>query len=245
MNICMYETAGLMGRYAAQTGAEEIEQAIIRNGKARIILATGASQFDMLDHLVRRKSIDWSRVEAFHLDEYIGIPVSHKASFRKYMKERVLARLPELNAFHYIDADRLPLEEEISRLNSLISAAPMDVAFIGIGENGHLAFNDPPADVETEEPYIVVTLNDDCKQQQVNEGWFASREEVPAQAVSMSIRQILKARTIICSVPDGRKKEAVRMCVHDVPGPHSPCAYLREHKNCYLMVDRPAAALIL
>ena len=195
-----------LGKAAARKGAEHIRKAIAEKGEANIIVATGASQFEMLEELVREK-IDWSVVTAFHLDEYIGIPETHPASFRKYLKERFVD-LVSPKEFIYVDGNNNPAEE-CNRLGELICKRPIDVAFVGIGENGHLAFNDPPADFETEEPYLVVNLNETCRRQQLGEGWFPSFEDVPQQAISMSIRQIMKSKVIICSVPDERKAQAV------------------------------------
>ena len=245
MHICILEDASAMGRHAAEIGAKTIRAVIAARGEANIILATGASQFTMLDSLVSASGIDWSKVTAFHLDEYVGIPETHPASFRKYLKERVAARIPGLRMFHYVGGDAVPLGAEITRLNSLIRKTPIDVAFIGIGENGHLAFNDPPADFETDDPYIVVSLDERCRTQQVGEGWFGSAAEVPTQAVSMSVRQILKSSKIVCTVPDARKSEAVYMGLNSPIGPEAPCSILRTHPDCWLMLDYPAAGRIL
>ena len=170
------------------------------------MLATGASQFEMLASLVEQPGIDWPRVTAFHLDEYIGLPETHPASFRKYLRERFVSRVP-VGQFHYVRGDAPDPLDECRRLGELIGAAPVDVACIGIGENGHLAFNDPPADFAIDDPFLVVDLDAACRLQQVGEGWFASLEDVPTQAISMSIRQILRARRIVCCVPDQRKAE--------------------------------------
>lgn len=245
MNIGIFEDSDTLGREASELGAREIREAIASRGEANIILATGASQFAVLEHLVQAQGVDWSKVTVFHLDEYVGMPSSHPASFRNYMKTRVASKLPTLRRFHYIAAESIPLRDEIDRLNALIGEKEIDVAFIGIGENGHLAFNDPPADFETEDPYIVVDLDEKCRLQQVGEGWFGSLAEVPAQAVSMSVRQILKSAMIVCSVPDARKKVAVDMAVNAAISPLAPCSILRDHPRCYLMLDYASAGLIL
>lgn len=245
MNIGIFENSTTLGQQASDLGARAIREAIAARGEANIILATAASQFPMLDSLVREPGIDWSRVTCFHLDEYIGIPESHPASFRSQMKERVVKKLPSLRKFHYIEADALPLHKEIDRLNEAIRRCPIDVAFIGIGENGHLAFNDPPADFETEAPYIVVDLDEKCRMQQVGEGWFKSLADVPAQAVSMSVRQIMKSAMLVCSVPDGRKAAAVEMALNAAISPKAPCSILRNHPDCHLMLDKASASLIL
>jgi glucosamine-6-phosphate deaminase len=195
----------------------------------------------MLSELVKEE-IDWTVVIAFHLDEYIGISENHPASFRKYLKERFADLLP-LKEFNYVNGSVEPYKE-CSRLGKLISMHPIDVAFVGIGENGHLAFNDPPADFETEEPYLVVTLDEDCRRQQLGEGWFPTFDDVPKQAISMSIKQIMKSKAIICSVPDERKAKAVHMTLNDEISPACPASIMREHPNAVLLLDRPAASLL-
>jgi glucosamine-6-phosphate deaminase len=188
--------------------------------------------------------VDWNRVTAFHLDEYIGMPITHPASFRKYLKERFVDRLPQpLAAFHYINGEG-DGAAECRRLNDIIAAHPIDVAFVGIGENGHLAFNDPPADFETDEPYLVVNLDEACRRQQLGEGWFPTLEDVPQQAISMSIRQILKADTILCSVPDARKAEAVRASLEGPVTPNVPASILQRHESTTVYLDVASAALL-
>ncbi|HEY9053889.1 MAG TPA: glucosamine-6-phosphate deaminase [Rectinemataceae bacterium] len=245
MNICVYENPKIMGTEAAAVGARAIREAIAARGAANIILATGASQFTMLERLVREPGIDWSRVTCFHLDEYVGMSIEHPASFRTYLRERFADKLPTLGEFNYIEADAKPLSAEIERLNAKIAKHPIDVAFIGIGENGHLAFNDPPADFDTESPYIVVDLDEKCRLQQVGEGWFKGMAEVPKQAVSMSVRHIMKSAMIVCSVPDARKAEAVDMALNAPISPAAPCSILRRHPCCHLMLDRAAASKVI
>jgi glucosamine-6-phosphate deaminase len=245
MRICIYENKHDLGMHAAKVGAERIRQAIARKGYANIILATGASQFEMLENLVKSEGIAWDVVEVFHLDEYVGISDSHPASFRKYLKERFVQKVPTLKKFHYLNADSTNLEDEVSRISSIISQRQIDVAFIGIGENGHLAFNDPPADLTTDKPYLVVALDEACRQQQVGEGWFKTMDEVPSRALSMSIPWILASSCIVCTVPDARKSSAVNMAVRAPVTAQNPCASLRGHGDCYLMVDFPAAGMLL
>jgi glucosamine-6-phosphate deaminase len=237
------ETPELMGKAAGIRAAESIKNALDRQGYANIILATGTSQFHTLQNLIATPGIDWRRVTMFHLDEYIGIPMTHPASFRKYLTERFITQVPELNAAHLIDGENVPLAE-CRRLGDLIRTVTIDVALVGIGENGHLAFNDPPADFETDEPYIVVDLDEACRQQQFGEGWFPSLDAVPKQAISMSIRQIMKSKQIICSVPDERKAVAVRDCLEKPISNMHPAGILRQHPNCALYLDRAAAALL-
>jgi len=230
-----------LGLKAANKGADLIREAIKKRGGANIIVATGASQFEMLAALVKEK-IDWTKVTAFHLDEYIGIPESHPASFRKYLRERFASLVP-LKKFNYVNGEIYP-EKECIRLGNLIIKHPVDVAFVGIGENGHLAFNDPPADFETENPFIVVRLDDNCKRQQMGEGWFPTLDSVPERAISMSIKQIMKSKAIICSVPDLRKAEAVKKTLKEPVGPEVPASILRTHPETWLYLDRDSASLV-
>jgi len=241
MKIEISETKQELGKLAAEKGAELIREAINERGEAKIIVATGASQFEMLSELVK-EDIDWSVVTGFHLDEYIGIEVSHPASFRKYLIERFVDLVP-IKEFNYVDGSTDALAECV-RLGEIISRHPIDVAFVGIGENGHLAFNDPPADFETEEPYIVVNLDDDCRRQQLGEGWFPTFDDVPKQAISMSIRQIMKSENIICSVPDERKAVAVKNTLKGEISPMIPASVLQQHEAAWLFLDRPAASLL-
>ena len=213
MDVKVFETKQELGAAAARAAAEIINEAIRERDGAYVIAATGVSQFEFLDALVL-EPIDWTKVTFFHLDEYVGLPESHAASFRGYLKQRIVSRV-QPRAFHFIDGEAGDVHEECRRVGHLIRRQTIDVAFVGIGENGHLAFNDPPADFETDEPYIVVDLDDACRQQQVGEGWFESIAEVPAQAISMSIRQILRSREILCIVPDQRKAQAYTLSLHD------------------------------
>jgi len=241
MEIFKFKAKTEMGKKAAADGAEFIRQAIEGQGSANIILATGASQFEMLAALVKDK-VDWSKVTGFHLDEYIGMPDTHPASFRKYLKERFVEKVP-IEAFHFINGENDP-KEECKHVGKIIKAHPIDVAFVGIGENGHLAFNDPPADFETDEPYITVTLDEACRRQQLGEGWFKTLDDVPNQAISMSIRQILKSNAIVCTVPDSRKAEAVKKVVEGKVTPNVPASILQQHPQTMLYLDENAAALL-
>ena len=241
MELVIAESSRELGRMAARDGAELIRSAIRERGEAFIILATGVSQFEMLAELVRH-DLPWSQVTAFHLDEYIGLPAGHPASFRKYLKERFADRVPVRN-FHFIMGENDPVEE-CKRIGALISGCDIDVAFIGIGENAHLAFNDPPADFLTEDPYIVVTLDEACRLQQLNEGWFASPDEIPVRAISMSVRQILKSRHIICSVPEQRKAIAVQRSVEGPVTENVPASILQRHSACRIYLDPDSADLI-
>lgn len=242
LDIKVFDTKLELGQDAARDAAGIINQAIDERGTAYVIAATGASQFEFLDALAQEE-IDWTRVVFFHLDEYVGLPDSHPASFRRYLKERVVNRIHP-QTFHFLDGQADDVREECSRVGDLIAQQAIDVAFVGIGENGHLAFNDPPADFVTEEPYIVVNLDEACRQQQVGEGWFANIGEVPTQAISMSIKQILKSRNILCIVPDQRKAEAVRASVQLDVSPLRPASILQQHESVTLYLDRQSSSLL-
>lgn len=242
MNLTICRDAKEMGQRAGAEAAEVIRLAIHDRGQANIIVATGASQFEVLGALVAAGGIDWRRVVGFHLDEYLGLPISHPASFRRYLKERLVDRVP-IGKFHYLDAET-DSESECRRVGELIAAVSIDVALVGVGENGHLAFNDPPADFQSENPYIIVDLDDACRRQQLGEGWFPTFDDIPKQAISMSIRQIMKSKNIICSVPDQRKAEALRAAVEGPVTPQLPASILQEHPQTRFIVDPPAAALL-
>jgi glucosamine-6-phosphate deaminase len=231
-----------MGRRAAGDAATRLHGAIADRGAANLLVATGASQFEVFAALVAADGIDWRRVTGFHLDEYLGLPMSHPASFRRYLKERLVDRVP-LAAFHYIDGEA-DAAAECRRVGDLIRRHPIDVALVGIGENGHLAFNDPPADFQTDEPYIIVNLDDACRRQQFGEGWFPIFEAVPTRAISMSIRQIMRSRAIVCSVPDRRKAEAVRAALEGPVTPQVPASILQQHPDATIYLDPPAAELL-
>lgn len=230
-----------LGQAAGRQASALIRKAIESNGTANIILATGTSQFETLKQLIAEKDIDWSKVVMFHLDEYIGLPSTHPASFRKYLKERFLSNVPALKAAHLINGET-DVKAECQRLGRLITEHPTDVALVGIGENGHLAFNDPPANFDTEEPYIVVDLDEACRRQQYGEGWFKSLEDVPRQAISMSVKQILKSGHVICSVPDRRKAVAVKNTLAHGVNNMYPASILQNHKNCSLFLDMDSAS---
>lgn len=233
-----------LGVRAAADGSAAIRAVLQAKGECAIIVATGASQFEMLNALVEESDIDWSKVTAFHLDEYVGLSESHPASFRKYLQERFVARLPDLGQFVRVNGDADNLEAELNRLNALIRGRNIDVCFAGIGENGHLAFNDPPADFEVDDPYLVVALDDACRRQQLGEGWFPSFDAVPKQAVSMSVRQILKSRRVVITVPDARKAPAVKATLEGPITPDMPASILQQHPNCTVYLDPPAASLL-
>ena len=240
--IRVFDDSRQLASAAATDASARIRLAIEQRGRARVVAATGASQIAFLDRLVREPAIAWDNVEMFHLDEYIGLSVEHPASFRRYLLERLIEPAG-ITRYHLLDGERDPdlVRRETGRL---LREDPVDVAFIGIGENGHLAFNDPPADFDTEDPYLVVRLDERCRQQQVGEGWFARLEDVPATAISMSVRQILKARAIVCVVPDRRKAEAVRASIEGPVDPMMPASILRRHADLTIYLDRASASLL-
>jgi glucosamine-6-phosphate deaminase len=244
MNITIETNKNAVGKRSAEQASAYIVQAIEKKGLASIIVATGASQFEFLQHLTADARINWSKVSVFHLDEYVGIPVTHIASFRRYLRERFVQQLPcPLAAFHEVNASSNPIEE-CERLSALISKQEIDVCCMGIGENGHIAFNDPPADFETDKPYLVVELDEGCRQQQVNEGWFPTLADVPKQAISMSVKQILKSKALVNSVPGERKAVAVRNALEGEISPLCPASILRTHPDCHLNLDTDSARLL-
>ena len=242
MDIRIFDTPLALGRHAAADAVSAILDAVAARGAARIIAATGASQFHFLEQLTTMPGIPWDSVELFHLDEYLGLADTHPASFRRYLQERLIAPTG-IRRTHLIDGEGDP-ELVCQSIGREISAAPIDVAFVGIGENGHLAFNDPPADFETREPYLVVTLDEACRRQQVGEGWFGSLEQVPTQAISMSVHQILASRRILCIVPDRRKAAAVAASVNGPVTPLVPASILQTHADAVLFADRDSASLL-
>jgi glucosamine-6-phosphate deaminase len=242
MNIAVFKDKASLAAAAAGEAATTIRKAISKKGAARIIAATGASQFEFLEALTATPDINWERVEMFHLDEYIGLPLSHPASFRGYLLKRLINKVG-ITRYHLLDGEGDPAA--VAReVGTKLASAPIDVAFVGIGENGHLAFNDPPADFKTENPYLVVNLDEACRRQQMGEGWFATLADVPPTAISMSVRQILKAQEIICIVPDARKARAVVACFEGEISPSAPASILRTHPRCTVYLDNDSAALL-
>ncbi|PYQ22905.1 MAG: glucosamine-6-phosphate deaminase [Acidobacteria bacterium] len=225
MDVRVFATKAELGRAAAVDAAAALREAIAQRGRAHAIAATGASQFEFLDALTATPGIDWPKVVFFHLDEYVGLPESHPASFRRYLKERIVARVRP-GGFHFIEGDAADPAAEARRVGAL------------------MAFNDPPADFETEEPYLLVTLDEACRRQQLGEGWFKGLEDVPRRAISMSVRQILKSQRIVCVVPDARKAPAVRDCLQEDVSPLRPASILRTHPRTTLYLDKAAASLL-
>jgi glucosamine-6-phosphate deaminase len=243
MLIKVFDDRVTLGQAAAKQAAAAICRAIAERGSARIIAATAASQFEFLDALTGTPGIDWARVEAFHLDEYIGLPVTHPGSFRKMLLEQ-LVRKTGISHYHLLDGDAADPLEVVRRVGGELASMPVDVAFLGVGENGHIAFNDPPADFKTEEPYIIVDLDEACRQQQVGEAWFADISQVPKRAISMSVRQILKAKEILAVVPGPRKAQAVKACFEGTISPMTPASILRTHPDATIYLDQHSASLL-
>ncbi len=242
MRIYLFDEVTELGRAAAALAASTLREAVERKGKAVFVAATGTSQLAFLESLVR-EDVPWERTVMFHLDEYIGLPADHPASFRRYLRERLVNRVHP-GTVHLIRGDAPDPEAEVQRLNKLIRNEEVDVAFVGIGENGHIAFNDPPADFETDAPYIIVWLAESCRRQQVNEGWFPTLEEVPRRAITMSVRQILRSKRIISVVPEERKAAAVKCALEAEVSPECPASILRTHPDVHLFLDQGSASLL-
>ena len=237
MQIYIQKDPAELGQKAALFAKECLEKAIETHGSARLLMSTGASQFLLISALLAL-DIDWSKIEIFHLDEYIGIDETHKASFRKYLKERFVDHISPL-AMHYVE------ENSIASLNAEVSKRPIDVGLIGIGENAHIAFNDPPADFDCEEPFIVVTLDEACKMQQVGEGWFATLDDVPKTAVTMTVKQILRCKTILSYVTDKRKALAIKNTLMQAETPMVPATALKSHEDWHLYLDTASASEVI
>lgn len=245
MQLQVIENSDALGRVAAQLAAAVIRDALQMRGQATIIVATGASQFALLKALVREPDIDWSRVTAFHLDEYVNLPETHPASFRLYLRQRFLAHLTPPPEFIPVNGDAGDLRAELARLNGLLADRTVDLCLAGIGENAHLAFNDPPCDFDVRDPYILVNLDEDCRRQQFGEGWFPSLEDVPKQAISMSIQQIMRSTCLVLTVPDLRKAAAVKRTVEGPVHPGCPASIVQQHPNCTLLLDAAAASTLV
>jgi glucosamine-6-phosphate deaminase len=243
MQIRIFDGKPSLARAAAEQAASAIQRAMADRGHARIIAATGASQFEFLEALTSKPGLDWKKVEVFHLDEYVGLPKTDPASFHGILLERLINKAKIVD-YHFLTGDAEDISAMVRAVSDQLTAAPIDVAFVGIGENGHLAFNDPPADFTTEEPYIVVSLDEPCRRQQVGEGWFADLSKVPTRAISMSVRQIMKAGEIVAIVPDLRKAAAVKACMAGEITPMAPASILRRHPNAVVYLDKESASLL-
>jgi glucosamine-6-phosphate deaminase len=243
MLIRVFNDKLTLGCAAAEQAATAIRRALSERGEARIIVATAASQLEFLDALTKAPDIDWSKVEVFHLDEYIGLPITHPGSFRKMLMEQLVNKTG-IRRYHLLPGDAADPAAAVREASKQLASAPIDIAFLGIGENGHIAFNDPPADFDTEEPYIIVNLDEACRQQQVGEAWFADISQVPKQAISMSAKQILKAKEILAVVPDTRKAQAIKACFEGEVSPMAPASILRRHSNATVYLDRNSASML-
>ncbi|TKJ17014.1 glucosamine-6-phosphate deaminase [Candidatus Woesearchaeota archaeon B3_Woes] len=243
MKLEIYNTKKEASYVAAKKAVEILNSAIKSKGHANIVAATGTSQFEFLKNVIKDKSIDWSKVTLFHLDEYIGLPEKHKASFRRYLRKRLINKI-HLGEVHLIKSTSKDPKEEIKLLNKEISKKEIDIAFLGVGENGHLAFNDPPADFKTAKPFIIVKLDEVNRKQQLKEGWFSKLSDVPKQAISMSIKQIMKSENIICLVFGKRKSEIVKECFTKRISPMCPSSILKNHKKAFVYLDKKSALLL-
>jgi len=243
MDLNVYSDKVEASKKAAKKGANLLNRAIEVKGQAVFVLATGVSQLEFLSHLVEIDSINWAKTTALHLDEYVGLAPDHRASFRKYLKDNFFDKVNPATV-HTIKGEEKHPQDECARLNGIVKDLAIDVAFLGIGENGHIAFNDPPADFETDDPYIVVELDQMCREQQVGEDWFDSVEDVPKKAISMSVRQIMGVRNIVCTVPGNRKAEAVKACLTGEVSPELPASILLRHDNAHFYLDRESASLL-
>jgi glucosamine-6-phosphate deaminase len=242
MHIRVFDDKNALGQAAADQAASAIKRAILDRGQARIVVATAVSQKEFLQALTSAPGIDWLSVEAFHLDEYIGLPITHPGSFRKMLVEQLISKTGIVK-YHLLDGDA-DADAVVARASAALASAPVDIAFLGIGENGHLAFNDPPADFETEQPYLIVELDEACRRQQVGEAWFADVSQVPQRAISMSVRQIMKIKEVIAVVPGARKAEAIKACFNGEISPMAPASILRNHPHATVYLDRASAALL-
>jgi len=242
MKVNIHKNKKEASKEAALQADSILNETIHQKGTATFIMATGVSQLDFIQYLVTEGNVDWSKTKMFHLDEYIGLLETHPASFRKYLQEKFISKVDKIKKINLINGDAANPQKECDRLKQILKNEIVDIAFVGIGENGHLAFNDPPANFEIEDPYIIVNLDDKCRKQQVREGWFNSLEEVPQQAISMSIKQIMKSKNIICTIPGKRKAQAVKDCFGtDKISPMYPSSILKKHKNCFVFLDFDSA----
>ena len=241
LHVKVFATKNDLGKAAAESVAERLTKTIAEKGFANLILATGASQFEFLEH-PQKQTIDWKKITVFHLDEYKDLPITHPASFRKYLKERILDKV-QPKEIHYLEGDAEDIDAEVQRYEELLKNHPVDVACIGIGENGHIAFNDPPvADFNDPKLVKVVELDDACRKQQWGEGWFPSFEDVPSHALSLTIPAIMRCKHISCVVPDARKAEAVYNALNGEVATACPATILRTHSDGILYLDEGAAS---
>lgn len=242
MNLQIFLSSSALAAAAAADAARVLRSAIAKQGQARLVATTGVAQVEFLAALVQQSGVDWKKVELFHLGEYLGLPKSHKASLRAFLTERLIGPAG-IERVHLIDGEGEPWRV-IGELGAAIREVPIDLAFVGIGENGHVGFNDAPADFENEAPFMVVTLTEACRQQQVNEGWFATLDEVPKRAITMSARQILRSHDILSVVPEARKARAVQAAVEGPLTPDVPASILQRHARARLYLDCESAGML-
>jgi glucosamine-6-phosphate deaminase len=243
MHVKTYDSDAELAKAAADKAASELTRAIAKRGRATFVAATGNSQLGFLEALTRDPDVDWSRTTMYHLDEYIGLPESHPASFRRYLRERLVGVVSP-GTVNLIDGNAPDPQAECSRLSLLVERDGIDVAFVGIGENAHLGFNDPPAEFDNDASFAVVDLSDTCRAQQVHEGWFATAADVPSRAITMTVSGILRSQCIVCVVPEARKAPAVKCAVTGPITPSCPASALRKHPNAHLFLDAHSASLL-
>lgn len=242
--VNIYDTAAQAGAAAADVAAVAIRKTVATSGAARLLVATGNSQLVLIDCLVAQSGIAWNAVDILHMDEYVALPATHPSSFRHWIRSRLVDRVSPRSVC-YLNGDASDLDKEIARYSALLTAAPIDVAFVGFGENGHIAFNDPPV-ADFEDPAIVkrVQLDPLCRQQQFGEGHFPSLDTVPKEALTVTCTGLFRAKQWICCVPDSRKAAAVRCALEGPVTPRCPASLVRKHPNATVFLDHAAAAAL-
>lgn len=241
MKVKVYTTTEEMGLAAAKQAADYLRNLITQGKQPRLLLSTGASQFPFFKYFVK-EDLNWSQVEMFHLDEYVGISPEHPASFQKYLRERFVD-VVKPGKYHLIDGLKDPVQT-IAELTALLEERPVDLGLIGIGENAHIAFNDPPADFDNKNAFKVVTLADSCIAQQIHEGWFATPDEAFKEAISMTCHQIMACKCIISVVPYAVKAQAIHDTLTAPCSPMVPATLMREHPDATVYCDADSAALV-
>jgi len=243
MQVAIYETEEQTAAGAAERAAQELRRCITGKGRATFMAATGASQIAFLGALVRQKGVDWAKTTMYHLDEYVGLSEAHPASLRHYLRERLID-VVHPGTVHLIDGNASDSAAECARLSRLVAQRGIDVAFVGIGENAHLGFNDPPADFDTDALFTLVELSETCRAQQAHEGWFQTVDEVPRKAITITIPGIMRSKCIICTVPEARKAEAVKCALTAPVTPKCPASVLQKHPHTYVFLDAASASLL-
>jgi glucosamine-6-phosphate deaminase len=242
--VRVYRTQSDLAGDAAAIAQRHLQETLARQGAASVILATGNSQLQFLEALVALGGMDWSRITLFHMDEYLGIDADHPASFRRYLRDRVESRVKP-RQFQYLEGNALLPLKECERYAKLLAAQPIDLCCLGIGENGHLAFNDPPvADFNDPHPVKLVMLDEVCRRQQVGEGHFPNLEAVPQYAFTLTIPTLCSARRMLCIVPEARKAQAVKNTLCGPIRPACPASFLRRQSHCTLFLDSDSAGML-